>query len=372
MKIKFILTICLPILFFTGLSCNSPTEPKDSPVPDTTSHNFVWRVDTIGYYQSLVRDVAVISENDIWAVGTFYKKHQTQDSTENDRYNAAHWDGERWELRKYYPQTFVDYSTNSTPDFPYELRCIWVINLNNIWAFSLAGSYIHLLKNEVSTKWIESRNGSINKIWGKDENNIWFVGEKGTILYYNGSTFTKIPYSDEYDFVDVWGDETGVVRAVARKPNGFFSDIVKITTSSAVVEINGLNSIANGKTPDLFYSVWWKSNETKLWVAADNGTYTWQKGNWTKYLNNYEFEPWVGTLQVRGTQENNVVLCGINGQIMHFNGQSLHFFRNLYTPLLNYTTLSVKDNIMCSGGFYLMDDSMGDLTLAVVCTGRRI
>ncbi|WP_457565776.1 hypothetical protein [Caldithrix abyssi] len=61
---------------------------------DTTSHNFEWQTFEFGGEggSSSFYDVAIIDENDIWAVGEIY--------TANDKYNAAHWDGEKWELRK--------------------------------------------------------------------------------------------------------------------------------------------------------------------------------------------------------------------------------------------------------------------------------
>ena len=40
---------------------------------DTTSHNRSWEVFYFGDYQhSSIRDIAIISENDIWAVGEIY------------------------------------------------------------------------------------------------------------------------------------------------------------------------------------------------------------------------------------------------------------------------------------------------------------
>ena len=36
---------------------------------DTTSYNFIWKIDTLGNYGSYLKDVAVIDENNIWVVG---------------------------------------------------------------------------------------------------------------------------------------------------------------------------------------------------------------------------------------------------------------------------------------------------------------
>jgi len=52
---------------------------------DTTSHNFIWEIDTLGIGGSYLNDVAIIDENNIWVVGNI--------ETDTATYNAAHWDG---------------------------------------------------------------------------------------------------------------------------------------------------------------------------------------------------------------------------------------------------------------------------------------
>jgi len=36
---------------------------------DTTSHNFTWKIDTLGIYGSYLNDVWIVNEDDIWVVG---------------------------------------------------------------------------------------------------------------------------------------------------------------------------------------------------------------------------------------------------------------------------------------------------------------
>ncbi len=76
----------------------SPAVETGLTTMDTTSHEFDWRVYTFGGQKgtSLFYDVAIIDENDIWAVGEIYTEDiDTYDSLGNwiDPYNAAHLDG---------------------------------------------------------------------------------------------------------------------------------------------------------------------------------------------------------------------------------------------------------------------------------------
>ena len=56
---------------------------------NTTSHNFTWQTFTFGGIggSSVLNDVAIIDENNIWAVGAIYA------DTTGQAYNAVHWNG---------------------------------------------------------------------------------------------------------------------------------------------------------------------------------------------------------------------------------------------------------------------------------------
>lgn len=61
---------------------------------DTTSHNFTWQAFEFGKQTNVSRlfDVAIINENDIWAVGEIYMNDSLGNPATN-AYNAVHWDG---------------------------------------------------------------------------------------------------------------------------------------------------------------------------------------------------------------------------------------------------------------------------------------
>ena len=85
----------IALLLFTGTDCKDkpPIVPPDDK-PDTTSHNFTFTTYTFGGTggSSYFKDVAIINDSDIWAVGEIY--------SDSSMYNAVHWNGKNWELRK--------------------------------------------------------------------------------------------------------------------------------------------------------------------------------------------------------------------------------------------------------------------------------
>ena len=67
---------------------------------DTTSHNFTWQSWTFGEHSSSVlNDVAIIDENNIWAVGEIYM-NDSLGQPDPHPYGLAHWDGSEWNLMK--------------------------------------------------------------------------------------------------------------------------------------------------------------------------------------------------------------------------------------------------------------------------------
>ncbi len=89
---------------FDAVTYEDGKEVKSNPVTfttlDTTSHNFTWQTFTFGQHSSSVLyDVAIINENNIWAVGEIYM-NDSLGNPDPTSYNAVHWNGQNWELIK--------------------------------------------------------------------------------------------------------------------------------------------------------------------------------------------------------------------------------------------------------------------------------
>ncbi len=74
---------------------------------------------------SVLYDVAIIDENNIWAVGEIYM-NDSLGNPDYKVYNAAHWDGIEWELKRipYYYNGQTYYSG---------IKAIYAFNENDIW-----------------------------------------------------------------------------------------------------------------------------------------------------------------------------------------------------------------------------------------------
>src|SRR5690606_8070722 len=100
---------------------------------DTTSHNFTWQTFEFGQHSSsILYDVAIIDENNIWAVGEIYL-NDSIGNPDNSAYNAVHWDGQNWNLIR-----LNMFSTCNPINYP-PLKAVLPFSENNI-VFTSGGS----------------------------------------------------------------------------------------------------------------------------------------------------------------------------------------------------------------------------------------
>jgi len=177
------------------------TEPVNITTMDTTSHNFQWEIFEFGgvHGSSVLYDVAIVNENDIWAVGEIHTAEtDTFDSLGNwiPPYNAMHWNGSEWELKR------VNFylCPNGTSPTPYPIKAVFAFSSDNIW-FTRGGSIVHWDGSEfIHDCQINSViDGSINEIWGTDSNGLYAVGYAGTIVYYTGQFWSPLISGTEVD-----------------------------------------------------------------------------------------------------------------------------------------------------------------------------
>ena len=322
----------------TGGQVSSIKQPVTTM--DTTSHNFTftsWTFGTIG--SSTLYDVAIINENNIWAVGQIL----IADNSINGYtvYNAVHWDGGEWTLHKLY--------FNTIPGIPdtgvYEARSIFAFDENNIWISS--GSQI--------TKWDGLRQTfrhttpvSINKLWGTDGTNIYAVGYNGQIAHYNGTSWQRIESGTTLNINDIWGDfnektQEWEILAVA---SNFGTSLEK-----EILQIKNHSVIKLPLSPQMWpvKTVWFVPN--RQYYVAGAGIY--QKRLLTDNLwrnNILDFTTFTST-SLRGNNVNDVIAVGAFGDFLHFNGI---LWKNDYSePLLGngtYGQIEIRNNLLIAVG----------------------
>ena len=319
--------------------CNASNETIVTTM-DTTSHNFTFEMITFGGQigSSVLFDVAIINENNIWAVGEIWIADTSQ--LGYTKYNAVHWDGNSWELKR------IPFYFNGQPSYD-PIKAIFAFSENDIW-FGI-GSLIHWDGTgfySISTSTVFP--SLINKMWGSNSNDLYIVGNGGNIAHYNGQSWQRIESGTTLNINDIWGDynqKTGEWEILAVAGNilqGTVNRILKISNNSST-HIN--NAFINWP----LRSVWFES--ARNYYAAGSGIY--QKYSLTDsiWLNDIFSITTYSINRIRASEINDIVATGGAGEVIHFNGYSWKsFIENTQLLSGNYYGCSIKGNKIIAVG----------------------
>ena len=248
-------------------------------------------------------------------------------------YNAVHWNGQSWELKKiggiggWACHTVFAFSTN---DIWFEGTIHW------------NGANYTVHKNG----WPLMPNGDgwqVNKMWGSSSNDLYAVGNNWQhSARYNGSSWTKIESGTTTNINDIWGviDQSNNQQVVY----GAVSFVAQ-TGDQKILKIQ------NNKVDSLYWntgrrvhSVWTFNN--RFLYAAGGGIFENTRGYWNEITE----VPLYYSRNIRGTKNNNIFVCGDFGFFAHFNGVSWKTYNELYIQGIYYS-LSAKNDIVMTVGF---------------------
>ena len=348
--------LVLIVFLLPHYACNT-TEPiiNINSDQDTTSHNFTFETITFGEYNSAFYDVAVIDENNIWAVGAVYL-NDSLGIPDPNAYNAVHWDGNKWELKRIFY-----YGNCSAVKYP-PLKAIWVFSTSDI-VVSNGGSIGWFDGNKITLDCGVNQLllGVINKIWGSNNKDLYLVGNNGAIVHYNGSEWTKIESGTDLHFYDIYGQQSTsgeyeVFCVAAKQLVNTDKKILRITDNSVTdINVSGIKSSLSG--------IWFKPGEkyyvvgSGMFSKADiNSSQSWESF-WEGITQYY-------TASIDGNDLNDIVVCGAYGELLHYNGNSWKSYQSeLQSEVGSYGRIKIKDNLIVAVG--------SNSAKAIITIGRR-
>ena len=238
-------------------------------------------------------------------------------------YNAAHWDGTNWELKKILVRDYGSITGYA------QIKSVFAFASNNVWF----ASYADLIqwdgaKFESKAMFATSLPfyGQINKMWGTDENNIYCVGNNGAIYHYTGKTWQKIETGTTLNLYDIKGNVDAKnnieIYAVAGNITHSFDKMIFSIKDNKATKV-----LVDGIQYDI-HGIWFKLGSKSyavgdgLFVKDDiNSSAQWssiEEGISSYYL-----------YSVDGQALNDVVICGSFGELLHYNGKSWRSYRDL-------------------------------------------
>ncbi len=340
-------------LTFTPAQENEQTEittaEKEAVTMDTTSHDFTWQTFSFGGGRggSGLSDVAIINENDIWAVGEIHTSWTDQYDSNGvwvQPYNAVHWNGEEWELKRI--MFYIDQDQPWAGKTPSPCTSAFIFNDSKFAITSNVQTAVFNSNNDyeivaMGFRW-EDR-FTINAMWGESSSDFYVVGNGGNIAHYNGGSWTKINSGTELDFFDIRGDYnelTGQYKIIGVVNDYESCQLVEIKGNEVVNRIVGTFDVGGG----LWESIWFDA-PFQYYIA---GVKLWK----TSYLNDLSFwqVAWQTTehrmvTRIRGEKKNNLWVSGSFGELMKFNGVRWKSYRDLFQESMGFAGIDVKGNL---------------------------
>jgi len=359
------------VRFLKDVKTKAESEPVTVHTLPTTSHDFIWEIDTLGNYGSYLKDVWIVDENNIWVVGEIIvpDPDSSWNGTGFETFNAAHWNGSHWNLSRF---------ERGAP-----LNSIWYFSENDIWASGGVPihwdgdnwDFYHLWDMGV----LDHNDGGVEHIWASSPDDIYFVGRKGSIVHYNGSTFSKMESGTDIDLTDIYGYDRNHIWACGQDMASMKSIILRFDGSKWQTIYERYHPDGTSNLTDehpgspAAYTLWVYPNSSILWF--DGGTDIYQisqslfPSTYTD-LNVYPQYPQLGfPRRIRGNGNNDVFSVGDN-RAVHWNGQTWQ----AYEEILNNYRQREFDGLFVKDDFIVMvgnENSEIINTVGIVIRGRR-
>jgi hypothetical protein len=316
------------------------SEPTAAQTLGTTSHNFTIETFTFGEHSSsALLDVAIIDENNIWAVGAVYM-NDSVGQPDPEAFNAVHWDGSEWEIKK------ISVEFNGFPTIA-PLEGIFALGTGEI---ILTSGVPYLPDGNGNWKlyhlWnmgiLDQDDGGVTRIWGTSLNNLFFVGRKGSIVHYDGSNWQKLESGTSVNINDIWGsynNQTGKSFILCAASN------VYQLGENKILSINDQNEVdfISWNTGRRVHSVWFENN-FKMHASGSGVFFGSSNSEWKEQTD----LPLTFTRRIRGNAKNDLFVTGDFGLVAHFNGVEWNIYNEAAAAL--FYSLDYVGNTMVAVG----------------------
>ncbi len=358
MRLKIVIPLVL-ILAALQHACKDDGGPPPQNGVDTTSHSFAFSFDTLGDgNSSVLSDVAIISENNVWAVGELYLKDSTG-QFDQTKYNLVRWDGHRWR----YERVQFPVCNNSGQEIgtsPFAAQCIFAFGANDVWIASLA-TVVHWNGSGFQRICMPpgSLQGSFKKIWGFD-GKLYLVGTNGNITFYDGSTWQKLASGTTVDIQDIWGTSNGQTGLQTILAVGLMGPQIPQARKILRIQNNQVTFVPDSGLPLDLEGVWF--SDTTMYYVVGEGVFTSQDLNsWQRNVPH----PSEYKEAIRGNGWNDIFVVGSFGLVSHYSGSGWKHYTGNELPSFwgKYQRVAFSANQVLAVGW--RNDK------AVVLRGRR-
>jgi len=229
-----------------------------------------------------------------------------------------------------------------------DLRGVWGSDASDVFAVGHGGTILHYN----GTSWSSQTSGTVNTlygVWGTASNNVFAVGASGTILKYDGSDWSSQTSGTTNNLYSVWGTSDG-------------SHVFAVGASGTILYSTGSGSWSSqtsGTTNNL-YGVWGTASDNVYAVGA-SGTilkYSGADSTWSSEASgtpNNLYSVW-------GSASNEIFAVGASGTILNYISSWSSQTSNTTNNLYGVWEISTGDHVFAVGasGTILYSSDDGD------------
>lgn len=247
------------------------------------------------------------------------------------------------------------------------------ISLHGIWGRSstdliVVGAQGSIIQYDGET-WSEMDSGVITNlydIWGSSLDNVYAVGENGSVLHYDGSNWLPLPVIVQETLRATWGSSASDVYALSRNGSilesfsdviysgvalrGIWgsseSDIFVVGESGAILHYDGSGWFFMDSDTTQWLNGVWGSSPSDIFAVGENGAILHFDGT---YWSSMESGTTVSLQSVWGKSGSDVFAVGANGLILYYNGSSWYSVPTAATDSLNDIWVSDKSEVFAVG-----------------------
>lgn len=272
---------------------------------DTTSHDFTWEIFYFGngIGNSVLEDVEIIDDNNIWVVGDIQDAGFDKDGVWQDQHNVVRWNGSEWQTDRIFGDSFCNPDNKYTP----YLHSIYIDPKNHIWTNS--GSQVINVKD--GKIYCSENISRLDKLEGFNDGSIIAVNhtnEKSLLNYFKSGTWEKIELPNEGFIMDL----LPIVERNGEKSILFPHSNYK-TKMFELLIINSQKKVKQYSTLPYYTSSVWTKNGLPLYGCGDK-LFENKNGEWNLISEH-------SVSKINGSELNNIFAVGW-GNILHFNGST--------------------------------------------------
>ncbi len=345
--ISFLAFGCITLLVLFAGTCNndSPVKPPPAP-PDTTSHDYQFRLYEVGGINSVFYDVAALSPDFVIATGKFEGMGNSDHPT-----NAFMWDG--LDLKPIsLPINPHDTFTVNPPTSFRIVTNIWNFRRDHMWYSNDYGAAAELTitGKDTNVMNINYRKRSDiapsfgGRIWAKDTSEIYFGNEQGIMYKYKSGTWTPItPATKGGRIDDLWGFNSQNIWITTTEYDSMNDTFQRFDGKNwSLLWHRTLPSLSDSVLFGAPRAIWGTNDDDSIWVS---GLYLGRmKKDGTGKVKALRDITNGGVLRIRGSAKNNVFFVGYVGMILHYNGRSIKEYQNFVDPSIKFNSVATLEN----------------------------